>query len=156
MRTTVARIAAGVAALTLILVFTIVSVSAADVGGSLEAGVEPVSGVILVTIASPDPVRPAAWTKIVASIENRTGVRLVDLAAFLHVDSSGLAIRGGSIAGIRDLKPGATTRVSWKVRSTEPGSYVIVASVGGTTPGQHVLDVESHAVALNVVPKKTD
>jgi len=155
-RTTVARVATGVAALTLILVFAIVSVSTADVGGSLEAGVEPVSGVILVTIASPDPARPAAWTKIVANIENRTGVHLVDLAALLHVDSSGLAIRGGPIADMRDLKPGAKTRVSWKVRSTESGSFVILASVGGMTPGQHAVDVVSDGVILNVVPTKAD
>lgn len=138
-----------------VVILTSVMAAAAHAGdvSRMEASVEPTSGSLEATLRPPNTVRLGKRTKIVADIRNDSGVDLSDLVAYLHVDSTGLVIKGGPIARVRDLKAGATTRAAWGVRAGEVGSFVIVATVKGWTPGQHILEAEGEGVVLNVAPK---
>ena len=154
MRRAATPVSAGLVALALIMFTAMAGEGATEQDVRLVATVEPLAGPLSIELRPTAPVRLGKWTSVTAVIENNTGVPLTDLAAYLHADTTGLEFRDGPVVIVRDLKPGKTARARWRVRAHTPGSFVIIASIEGLTPGQHLLEAESDGQILQVVSKR--
>ena len=154
MRRPATPFATGLVSLAMIMVTVMAGEGSAAQDVRVVATAEPLAGPLEIELRPTAPVSPGKWTTVTAVIENNTGVPLTDLAAYLHADTTGLELRDGPVVDVRDLKPGKTTRARWRVRAHTPGSYVMIASIEGLTPGQHLLEAESDGQILQVVPKR--
>jgi hypothetical protein len=131
-------------ALALFLAAWPASASADSHQGSVTATVQ-ISGVVVALELASNQITVGQSVKAEAFVANLGGatVRRVDVE--LRFDESGLSVRSGTSKSISNLRPGATSSVSWNVCGRASGAYLVLATatVDDTT-------IESEARLLTV------